>query len=326
MGSWNETCAISNLPIGYGDDVIVMLLVQQPHDGFVCYATDWWKPLPIYFEGKYDDYGRAEDCHGPLLDFAIESLRDNLYELEQGENQFHDIPVNKNNFDIQLLFNACHNGRLFVHACGAHKTVYKQDKLQVSRIFIRKNIFFNIVNGFTLQDYVAKTPEDDSNFKNYHYVNINVQTYLESGTAFFNGMKPSIEKWTALAGDDKWKMYESDYYASNQRNWDNRYQPDYRFAAMMDEHRSDRVCNPYRNILTKIQNNQPIDDELFHNSVVCLSNVYWLNVFMHRSNRVWVPPCSGGQEMNVDPQLFLSDLIIDEGNRIKSEVDDEEDE
>ena len=74
MGCWNATCTLTGLPILYGDEVYVIPLVDNTGHS-PCYTTSHYKPISLPFEGVYDDYGRAESCHGPFLDKTIEDLR-----------------------------------------------------------------------------------------------------------------------------------------------------------------------------------------------------------------------------------------------------------
>lgn len=64
MGSWNQTCGLSNLPIGYNDPVTVFLL-EPGHErmgaGGYCYSDDVFRPLFIPLVGRYNDYGGVED-------------------------------------------------------------------------------------------------------------------------------------------------------------------------------------------------------------------------------------------------------------------------
>jgi hypothetical protein len=116
MGCWNHTCAITNLPIFYRDPVIVLLLERQDSNnlGRYCFEHSYYVPLPLFFEGEYNDYGAVENCHGPLLPDIIEKIRKELVEFETGKNPYHDIAVKKADFSVDLLFKADHENRLFV--------------------------------------------------------------------------------------------------------------------------------------------------------------------------------------------------------------------
>lgn len=77
MGSWNETCGLSNLPITPGDEVVFLLLTKNPYDDHIgrsgCYHTDFFfvRSIPLY--GAYDDYGRVAIHKGQ--DKAIDLIK-----------------------------------------------------------------------------------------------------------------------------------------------------------------------------------------------------------------------------------------------------------
>lgn len=112
MGSWNGTCAVSNLHVRYGQDVAVFLLIKNQNLTSFCYSNALYNVCPLPFYGKYNDYGAVEECHGFGLDIAMESLRSKLYKFGQGPNSSHDCEVNKDNLDIDLLFEADSEDRL----------------------------------------------------------------------------------------------------------------------------------------------------------------------------------------------------------------------
>jgi hypothetical protein len=58
MGSWYETCALTNLPI-LEDDKVCMFVIVENHDncGGNCGAYGEWAPLTLPIHGKYNDYG-----------------------------------------------------------------------------------------------------------------------------------------------------------------------------------------------------------------------------------------------------------------------------
>lgn len=66
MGSWAETCLITQMPIEYGDKVRAFILVEQQSwrfengkraGGGTCHTTDLWAALGPGIQGKYDDHG-----------------------------------------------------------------------------------------------------------------------------------------------------------------------------------------------------------------------------------------------------------------------------
>ena len=64
MGYWNATCSLTNLGIGYGEEVKSFLVVRSD-DGFSlsspCDPDEVWCPIFPCVTGKYNDYGSVED-------------------------------------------------------------------------------------------------------------------------------------------------------------------------------------------------------------------------------------------------------------------------
>lgn len=112
MGSWNGTCAVSNLHILAGQDVAVFMLAEKKKRDSFCYVNAMYDLCPIPFYGKYNDYGGVEDCHGFGMNIVVDAIRNNLFEFELGENEYHDIEVKQGNFDVNKLFEADHEDRL----------------------------------------------------------------------------------------------------------------------------------------------------------------------------------------------------------------------
>ena len=74
MGSWKETCMMSNLPINLGDDVAVFVLrpsYNYTKEGRLCYHDDRYVPLGFPIKAKYNDYGYAEDFTNEDMHEAI---------------------------------------------------------------------------------------------------------------------------------------------------------------------------------------------------------------------------------------------------------------
>ncbi len=58
MGTWNETCMLSHLPILEGDDVGTVLLAQNRDSMRTSYPDEVWKPISPVIQGEYNGYGR----------------------------------------------------------------------------------------------------------------------------------------------------------------------------------------------------------------------------------------------------------------------------
>jgi len=153
VGSWNHTCAITNLPIFAGEEVEVVLLksnVRQDEYSF-CYPDAYYTPFPLTFSGKYNDYGSVEDCHGVALETTVNAIQEHLLEMEVGENEYHDIAAKKEGFDVAELFNLDHEGRLFI--VNRKNQFDLREGIRVKHIVIRKEVYDGIMAGRTFEKW-----------------------------------------------------------------------------------------------------------------------------------------------------------------------------
>jgi hypothetical protein len=83
MGSWEETCGLSGLPITRGDKALLFLLVPgtalDGHSGF-SYPVGLWMPTAPPFFGKYDDdrgtldFAKKPPAHWPLTSELLKDM------------------------------------------------------------------------------------------------------------------------------------------------------------------------------------------------------------------------------------------------------------
>lgn len=148
MGCWNHTCAVTNLPVFEYEPVVVIML-RKTTPGFgssFCYPSEYHNPLPLTFTGKYNDYGSVEDCEGPALDTIVRCIRNDLIEMELGENQYHDIEVKKDGFDVAKMFEADHEGRLCVR-----NYLRPKETSPLNHIVVKSEVYDAIVRTMTLR-------------------------------------------------------------------------------------------------------------------------------------------------------------------------------
>lgn len=180
MGSFNETCMVSGLPIGYGDEVRVVVIKKSPYkeSGCLVYPSDLWSPVSMPIRAKYDDYGNAYPIKEDetMAAFALGLLNTALEPIEQGENQYHDIAV-KSLDSWDILLNACHEGRL------RFKNSYSGVPWSpATRVMIREDVWQSMLkqkfSGWWGKSNLVQTLKDaDEYFK--HFVNID-DTYPHS--------------------------------------------------------------------------------------------------------------------------------------------------
>ena len=228
MGCWNGTCAISNLHVTAGQDVVVFLLLENKDKKTFCYSNAMYDLCPVPFYGKYNDYGGVEECHGFGMNIVVEALRSQLYQFGQGPNSCHDIEVNKDNFDINMLFEADHEDRLGIqetqswsHDSYEHRELeklrldsgltdsqqFELDRLankikqvdtfrQVTHVIIHGDIFRGIINNWYIEDYVGEGKGTVGYGNSYNHIYFkdavdSIPEYIARHKAAFDSSKSS---------------------------------------------------------------------------------------------------------------------------------------
>lgn len=120
MGSFNTTCFASQQTIAGRDPCVVIPIIQahgyekipvklgdEAHSLFgvtasTCYPSAFWKPLAAGIECEYYDYGQVEliktQRNSDIILGFISTLLSKSGVVEQGDNQYHDVP-----FDIRAF-------------------------------------------------------------------------------------------------------------------------------------------------------------------------------------------------------------------------------
>lgn len=129
MGSFNEICALSGLPITYNDKVRLLFLTRNPyvesdqheaHRG--CYHYDQWFLRTPPIKGKYADYGRCDFEHGAISRLIESVFKNDIVERPFGFNQYHTGDVTKSK-GIHNFLQAAWQGRLLVADLGSKKSL-----------------------------------------------------------------------------------------------------------------------------------------------------------------------------------------------------------
>ena len=153
MGSWNKTCGLSNLHIKSGEKAYVFVLEPNKDDSH-CYATHLYSPLLLPFETTYNDYGGGENSTGPGFELIMNGIKDNLFEVKQGKNQYHDIPVTKEGFGEAMFFEAVHEGRLY-KAEFFNDSEEMEDHTKLEYVMFRKDVVDHILENRVIEKYVG---------------------------------------------------------------------------------------------------------------------------------------------------------------------------
>jgi hypothetical protein len=272
MGSWNNTCGLSNLHITSGTPVYVFVLEKNTHYN-PCYSTSLFSPLLLPFESTYDDYGGGEDSHGVALDLIIEGIKNELVEMEVGKNQYHDIAVKKEGFTPEKFFEAVREDRLKIRS-------YRNEEKPVYFTMFRKDIVDDILDTRVTKEYVGNgkgTCGWDNNYIKVRFADIaaNVRPLLEKLVLDNEGKD---EYMTAFIMD-KIHNYRDDFLAAQWLNGDG-----HRYSRLVDIKRliGEAVA---KGTFESVNNIEPL-------IVEHLKGVY-IDSFMHDARKIWIP---GGHE------------------------------
>lgn len=300
MGCWNHTCAISNLPVFYQDEVYVMLLMKQEKTDNNCYPHTYWKPLPFFFQGKYNDYGGVEECYGPMLEPLMKMLKTRILEMEEGENKYHDIPVKRELFDTKMLFDADHEHRLFFEG---HR--FSKEPTQITHIVIKKNVFEQLIERYKLSFY------DSDQSKRV------TQTYAQYREKVGNEIHKAFEKhkaeWNEIEHSEQKQLIERLLMESALEQVLSRY-----FDSELV--RYNPLCNIKKLLVDSYCDNHMDVLNLLLDQLATLSIV---SFFMSGSRAMWVPPSgAGSQNDSTSSQRLRANLILEEAEAIKKRFEE----
>ena len=273
MGCWNKTCGLSNLHITAGTPVYVFVLEKnKTYDH--CYSTSLFSPLLLPFEAEYDDYGGGENCGGVALPFIMKGLKDQLVEMELGENQYHDIAVKKEGFNDKLFFEAVHEDRMQIQGR------YSKEPIQVYFTMMRKDVVDDILENRVLENYVGNgkgTCGWGNNYVKYKFGDIvaSVRPLLERLLTDSEGKSEHMRAFMM----DTIHKYREEYLAAMYLNSDG-----YRYSRIVD----------IKEIVSKAIEIGTLESISKAEALLVehLKGVF-IDSFMHDARKTWIP---GGHE------------------------------
>lgn len=162
MGCWNATCGISDLPIFYGEEVVLYIIEKSSKAngnglGF-CYSDDIYEPIspPIY--GNYNDYGGIENIN-KSESFIFEYLKSIKYKVNEKKAK-RDYLVDKQPKNLEELIND-YIAREIYDGVGfilIRRDIYDillknmKDEINFSKLLSDTDSFFNTFNP---EDYLG---------------------------------------------------------------------------------------------------------------------------------------------------------------------------
>ena len=319
MGSCNKTCGLSNLHIKAGDPVYVFVLEQQQyHDR--CYTTAFWKPILLPFQSTYNDYGAGENSHGVGLQQTIDSIRDILVELELGENIYHDIAVNKSQFDVDLLFEAVQEDRLSIsYGCGSQP-------VKLDFVMIRKDIVDDILYNWQREKYVGNGIGNcggDNNYINYKFCDVvnDIPKIIQQVKAYMDCSYDDLPQTQKHLPPEKVKMIR-EILLSN-------------LNIVMRDAPLNLAWNSLRSIadsnMSRIVDIQQFIIDLIAQDKIDLATCVikdcligcFIDIFMDNTRRHWTPTSNNGSQSTMQSGYLLLNDAISKVLQIEREEHDE---
>jgi nuclear transport factor 2 (NTF2) superfamily protein len=324
MGSWNKTCGLSRLHITAGEPVYVFVLEKGKDSSDRCYSTALFSPLLLPFESVYDDYGGGEDSSGPGLELILNGLRKNLIEMEQGENEYHDIHVKSDGFDATKFFEAVHEGRLSVKG-------WRGEPNRVDFVMIRKDVAQHIFDTWEREHYVGNgkgTGGWGNDYVFYKFADV-----LADIPAFMDRLESKLKDDGDLvesAGDEKaaaairrmnlrFRLYDG---LASMYAWEERDQNKVSWYMMHDTfYRYSSIVHIHEAIVDLVEQGKRQEaEELLTEH---LKAVY-IDSFYHATRNVWAPGChEGSQSQDHDGYRVLVSAITKVLDAEKVEYDKE---
>lgn len=291
MGCWNKTCGLSNLHITAGTPVYVFVLERnKTYDQ--CYSTGLFSPLLLPFESVYDDYGGGEDSSGVALPFVMKGLKDELIEMELGENEYHDIAVKKEGFDDKLFFEACHEDRMQIRGR------FDAEPTQVYFTMMRKDVVDAILETRKIEEYVGNGKGTHGWGNNYAYV-----TFAD----IVASVRPLLEQLL----EDMSKT-ENEFIRSMIFERMHKYRDQFEAAKWLsgDGHRYSRIVD-IRQVAARALEIGTLEsvNKLQELLVEYLKGVY-IDNFMHATRKSWIPGGHEGSQSTSGGALKLLGKVI----------------
>lgn len=157
MGCWNATCSVSNLPIFYGDKIVLIPLmkVKDKTSFNTCYATDNFVPFAFPIFGRYDEYGGIEEIISDELNETLLRSYEYWYTHDESFTKENSrINISEKTFE-QFVNDVicCNEGICIKMNTGLHKN----DMVEINYIMVHYDLYLTLLN-----DVGSRIPYDCS--------------------------------------------------------------------------------------------------------------------------------------------------------------------
>lgn len=305
MGCWNKTCGLSRLHIYHGDPVYVFVLEQNAIHDDRCYTTALFSPLLLPFEADYNDYGGGENERGIALPYVMDGLSRKLIEVEQGENEYHDIPVKREGFGAERFFEAVHEGRLSVPN-------WKREPTAVDFVMVRQDVVHRLMNTWNREAYVGDghgTCGYNNDYIEYTFQDVlaDVDPFLDKLQTMLDGFEdvPEEQRESCKRLRIRMSFYEG---LSSVYKWKDRHQNKVTWYLSRELSRYSRLVDSDELILEAMQDGKR---DFARELLVCKLTGAFVDHFYSATRNIWTPGChEGSQSTDHDGYRALADTLV----------------
>jgi hypothetical protein len=293
MGCWNKTCGVSNLHIHAGDPVYVFILQQNTVRSNHCYSNHFYTPVMVPFQSHYDYYGRGKNNSGIGLEVIIKNLKEKLIEKEIGENQYHDIAVKRERFDVHMLFESMQKGRLEIQNPYARYSG-NPENISVDFVMMRKDVVDKLIGEYDIEEY-----------SNGGYIYYKFSTVLDGVDELIQAIQDKVNKpyfFSAikLSTNDKINHWVSFWTG-------------FEFSSFI---------NPLTELTSLVKQKRIEDAKQF--AIDALKGAF-MTKFMEMTRRSWIPQCGeGSQNIELAGHKILAKTILEIAEKEEREIEQED--
>ena len=285
---------------------MVFTLVRNNYLTDFCYSTALYSPVLIPFYSEYNDYGAGENSSGIGLSLTIEALSKSLVEIEQGKNEYHDIPVKREGFDEDKYWEAIHEGRLNV-------LDYKGKEANVQFVMFHKRVVDYILENYVQDNYVGQGKG------NHGYYNSYVQYTFADVLA---ELPPVIAALMENGKNDTRRLYPLSYLRGElQDNLAAMYirGDGYRYSTLI------RIDDLVQDLVERQA------EDLLSELLIEYITGKFIDSYMMSIRKVWIPGCHEGSQSSEDNAYrmliaSMTKVLDDDKCRYDEDYDDTENE
>jgi len=303
MGCWNKTCGVSNLHIYGGDPVYVFILQGNTVGKDHCYSNHFYDVVMVPFHSFYDSYGSGENSSGIGLEVIIKNLKEKLIEKEVGENQYHDIAVKREEFDVDMLFESMREGRLEIPNRYAGY-VGNPKSIPVDFVMMRKDVVDKIIEEYDLEEY-----------NNGEYVHYKFTTVLDGVDDLVQAIQDKLNEphFSPYYFDGHTFSIVGLNYENRVKHWI-KFWSGFEFKSFVD---------PFTELVSLVKENRIEDAKQF--AIDALKGAFMIK-FMEMTRRSWIPQCGeGSQNIELAGHKLLAQTILDIAAKEEKEAEELED-